>query len=236
MVEYLRRSAWAHRPAAHQPTQIADRQPRVWLHHGAAGSSSIATARSYLTHHLGKGWADIGYSWLIAEGKVLEGRGRGRQGAHTFGDNHNSYGICMVGNYQTRLPERRDIDALVWLLQHGAARGWFDAPEITGGHRDAPGANTSCPGDALWAHIDDINRQAADEEDDMTAEQDARLKRIEQTVAELAGLVGDLHVSVGGRSVANDLRRIRISQRALAGGVGVPVDNGGPDDGTVVIS
>jgi hypothetical protein len=142
----------------------------------------------------------------------------------------------MVGNYQSKLPSARDLNALVWLLEHGVDQGWWPDATLTGGHRDAPGANTSCPGDALWAHIDDINRQAATQEDDMNAEQDARLRRVEQTVAELGRLVGDLHASVGGRSVANDLRRIRISQRALAGGVGVPVDNGGPDDGSTVIS
>lgn len=166
-MEIVPRSEWAHRPPRAAPVRIPDRLPRRWLHHGAGGSSSIATARAYLNHHLdGNGWNDIGYSWLIAEGKVLEGRGVGRQGAHTRGDNASSYGICMVGNYSSSPPADRDLDALVWLLRHGHAQGWFTAPGFTGGHRDAPGASTTCPGSALWAQIGPINARA--QEDDMT--------------------------------------------------------------------
>ena len=41
-----------------------------------------------------KGWSDIGYSFLIGgDGRVYEGRGWGRVGAHTYGYNSRAYGI-----------------------------------------------------------------------------------------------------------------------------------------------
>ena len=240
MTELLARHQWAHRPPNRQPAPIPVRQPRIWLHHGGAGSSSIFTARSYLNFHLDRRrWADIGYSWLIAEGKVLVGRGPGRAGSHTRGDNSSSYGICMAGNYDRTLPADRDLQALVWLLRHGVVRGWWSQPHITGGHRDAPEASTTCPGAALWRHIASINHQAQAEEDVMTPEQDARLKRVEQqmaglgaAVAELATVAADLHRSVGGRMVGHDLQRLRTSVRALAAHEGLPTEHP-PVDGPV---
>ena len=41
-----------------------------------------------------QGWSDIGYSFLIGgDGRVYEGRGWGRVGAHTYGYNSRAYGI-----------------------------------------------------------------------------------------------------------------------------------------------
>ena len=158
------------------PSPIPTPAPRLWLHHGAAGSSTIATARGYTRFHIGLGWQDIGYSFLIAEGKVLEGRGAGRQGSHTRGDNRESHGIVVCGDYTRSDPSQRDLDALRWLLHFGYARGWWPSPKFTGGHRDAPGASTSCPGDRLHRLIPTINAEPKpdlDEEDDMIVRGDS---------------------------------------------------------------
>ena len=142
----------------------------VWLHHGEAGTSSVGTANGYAAYHIRtKGWGEIGYSFVIAGGRVLEGRGAGVVGAHTKGRNDRSHGVCVAGNYVSRQPSPVDLDALVWLLKHGHQQGWWDRPAFTGGHRDAPGASTSCPGDRLQAELPDINRRAraSEPEDDM---------------------------------------------------------------------
>ena len=163
--------------------EIPTPTPRLWLHHGAAGTSDIKTACGYVRYHIRThGWKDVGYSYLIAEGKVLEGRGPGRAGAHTEGDNRQSHGICMVGNYESRLPSTKDIDALVWLIGHGMERGWWDGP-LTGGHRDAPDASTGCPGTRLWRHIGEINAQV-EQGDVMTPAQEAKLDLLLARVGE----------------------------------------------------
>ena len=48
--------------------------------------------------HLDRGWADIGYHYVIRRDGVPEfGRPEGIQGAHVRGHNRNSLGICLVG-------------------------------------------------------------------------------------------------------------------------------------------
>ena len=45
------------------------------------------------SHQIGNGWDDIGYHFLVGEnGKVYEGRGWDRQGAHSPGWNSDAFG------------------------------------------------------------------------------------------------------------------------------------------------
>lgn len=46
----------------------------------------------------------------------------------------------------------------------------------------------------------------------------------------------EIDAALGGRNVATDFRRIRISLRAIGTAVGAPVNHQGPDDGTTVIA
>ena len=206
---------WCEIPFNRQPSRIALTQPAVWLHHGASGTSSIRTARAYARYHNSKGWAGIGYSWLVAEGKVLEGRGPGKAGAHTSGHNTRSYGICMVGNYDRYPPSDADIDALVWLLEHGHRAGWFAEPKLSGGHRDV--GTTACPGASLYNLIPTINHKVGEQVPDMSTPQQPQTPSTS-------------------RNIDDDLRRIRISLRAIGSALGVPVDLNGPTDGTTVIT
>lgn len=177
MPDIVPREVWCP-TSGRTPAPIATPTPRLWLHHGATGTSDVDTACSYVRFHVKtRGWVDVGYSFLIADGQVLEGRGAGRAGAHTRGDNASSHGICMVGNYEDRLPADRDLDALTWLVRHGMDRGWWDGP-ITGGHRDAPGARTSCPGTALWRHIGSINLHVTATPEDPMADYGEELQQI----------------------------------------------------------
>ena len=211
---------WAGQPLPNLrsiPTPTAD----VWLHHGASGTSSLATIRAYLRHHVNtNGWATIGYSFLIAGGVVYEGRGPGRQGAHTHGQNRTSHGIVIAGDYDARTPNPEDIDALVRLLRHGHKMRWWRTPALSGGHRDAPDATTSCPGAALHDLIPDINRQAAGRPEpekgwlEMATEQD--LRRIVRE---------EIAAATGGRDVGTDLQRLRRSVRAIAHEQGLPTEH-----------
>lgn len=201
------------------PSRIPVKQNVKYLHHGATGVSSIATCRAYANYHIKhKKWLTIGYSFLIAEGKLLEGRGPGRQGAHTQGMNSGSYGILIAGNYSKRLPAERDLAALIRLLHIGVNEGWWDEPRLTGGHRSAPGATTSCPGDALYRHIPQINHLAsvptfeAASEDEMNDADRALLGDISTKLDIIIKAIGDRK---GFTSVANDLGRLRRGQRAL---------------------
>ena len=104
-----------------------------------------------------RGWSDIAYSFLINhEGTVYQGRGPGVAGGHTAGQNTVSHAICLLGNFDQTQPTTAALDATVELARHGYESGWW--PEtFTGGHRDAPLADTSCPGKHLYSKLPEIN-------------------------------------------------------------------------------
>ncbi len=87
---------------------------RITIHHsaeplhGTRMSDSLRKVRNIQKAHRDKGWAGIGYHFLIDRGgRVIEGRPLAIQGAHA-GDsemNRGNIGICLLGNFQTQ-PDR----------------------------------------------------------------------------------------------------------------------------------
>jgi len=72
-------------------------------------------------HVEGNGWSDIGYHYLILlDGSIEVGRDLGKIGAHCFGHNSNSIGICYVGGgsgFDTRnFEQKQALKCLVSIL------------------------------------------------------------------------------------------------------------------------
>jgi hypothetical protein len=65
-----------------------------------------------------------------------------------------SHAICVMGNFMKIQPSTKAIDSVVALAKHGREQGWW-TPTCRG-HRQAPGAATECPGDNLFAKLDEI--------------------------------------------------------------------------------
>jgi len=68
-------------------------------------------------HVKGNGWSDVGYHFIIKlDGTVQDGRPVEKSGAHTFGHNKDSIGVCYIGGMDkdmvewkdTRTPEQKD--------------------------------------------------------------------------------------------------------------------------------
>jgi hypothetical protein len=124
-----------------------------------------------------RGWNDIAYSFLINhEGTIYEGRGPGIAGGHTQGHNTISHAICLLGNFDEDQPTVAAIRSTVELVRHGYAQGWWRAG-FTGGHRDASGASTSCPGKNLYRQLEATNKAISEldvppSEDDMATPQE----------------------------------------------------------------
>lgn len=138
-----------------------------WLHHSVTASAGpsatfdqdAATIRTLERIGQSRFGGGISYTFAITEaGRVFEGTGVDRIGAHTAGRNTGSAGIVLVGNYQDREPTAAQQAALVWLLQHGKASGWWQVAGLNGGHRDVK--STACPGDAAYRLIPAINARA----------------------------------------------------------------------------
>lgn len=104
----------------------------------------------------GKG---ISYQFPITPaGLVFEGVSVDRVGAAISNYNTPTANIVWVGNYDTANPPRPMLEATDWLLHHGVDRGWWRKPVVAGGHQDAPGAQTACPGRYAEALLGDLNR------------------------------------------------------------------------------
>lgn len=154
----IRRADW--NAGAHSSPRIRTPVSRLFLHHTVTPQwTGVDAARRLDRIALGRGFAEISYSWLIdVDGNQIEGRGWGYQGAHTAGFNSTAHGISLVGNFQAdRVPERM-VQALAGLVRrHGAQdRG---PGRITNVHRDV--APTSCPGRYGVAIVGRVNRIAA---------------------------------------------------------------------------
>lgn len=115
---------------------------RVVIHHSA--SPRTTTAEQIKEWHLARGWADIGYHFVIeGNGFLRHGRLLPQQGAHASSNNHDSIGVCIVGD--NTKPEDTWTPA-----QLQAADKLFEALNVLWpglryhGHRDLVG--TECPG------------------------------------------------------------------------------------------
>lgn len=165
-VAIVDRASWGARPPKSPPRRIAVPTSGLWLHHSASPTGGAERVRAIQRFHQGpsRGWNDIAYSFLINhDGVVFEGRGAGVAGGHTKGQNTVSHGVCLLGHFDQTRPTPAAIQATVDLVRHGFENGWWP-DRVTGGHRDAPGAATSCPGRNLYPLIPEINALAQEEE------------------------------------------------------------------------
>ena len=56
-------------------------------------------------------YEDIAYSFLVGEdGRIYEGRGWNKVGAHSYRYNSRSYGISFIGNYNFTLPNNAALN------------------------------------------------------------------------------------------------------------------------------
>lgn len=191
MVQIISRARWGarHERGFRDAPLPAD---EVWLHHSVTiapdlewldadrdgvdddEERAMRTLEDIGQQRFGGG---ISYTFAIPpSGRVYEGHGVDRQGAHTGGRNHIARAIVLVGDYSNRAPTQAQQNAVAALLWHGKTAGWWRAARLTGGHRNAPGASTACPGDRAQAAIPRINQLAASgpsEEDILAGLEDA---------------------------------------------------------------
>ncbi len=191
-LRYLPRAAWGAdetlrlNPATGQPWQPSYHPGQViTVHHTVTPNvdpDPAATVRAvYHFHTVDRGWADIGYHFLIDQvGTLYEGRWSGTDGipahrpdgqvvtgAHVGGFNAGNIGVALLGDLRTQPPTaaaRRSL-ALVLLALTGAhqlnplGRVAYVNPASAarrdvpsiGGHRDWMA--TECPGGSLYAML-----------------------------------------------------------------------------------
>lgn len=146
-MRFVSRAEWG-AVAARGSTPLQPQRVRMFvLHHTTGSYRGPSTVRAIQKFHQGpqRGWADIGYNFLVGpDGVVYEGRGWAFQGAHARGHNAESVGVAFIGDGSRRPPAAAEA-AIVWLF--GEAERRFGSLRRVG-HRDV--GSTACPGDALY--------------------------------------------------------------------------------------
>jgi hypothetical protein len=187
----------------------------LFIHHTDSTGHTAAAVRAIQAFHMDRrNWSDIAYSFLVnRDGVVFEGRGAGVAGGHTAGHNTTSHAICLIGRFEQHHPTDAQLAATAELVRHGQANGWWG--DITGGHRDARGASTLCPGRHLQARLPDLRRMVAapPEEDDMTDEDRTLLRQAmmhAKAAHETTARVEELVARIFDRQIPEDTMRNHI--------------------------
>ena len=166
-MDIVSRSDWgAKYPDGFKSAPIPARE--VWLHHSATtapiGGPAVEVASMRVLERIGQErfGGGISYTWAVMpSGIVYQGHSVTRQGAHTKGRNSVSRAIVLVGNYQTSPTTSAQRQSVAALLRYAQAQGWIAHAKLDGGHQDAPGAQTACPGVYGMTAVGEINRLAA---------------------------------------------------------------------------
>lgn len=94
----------------------------IVVHHSAATENQ--SVQSIENYHLSLGWEGVGYQFLIDKfGVVWKGRPEHYHGAHVGEKdidgkkiNDKSIGICVIGDFDKKLPTQEQVSALKTLL------------------------------------------------------------------------------------------------------------------------
>jgi len=147
--------------------------PFFFVHHTVSQecddlTSCSARLRSIQNFHMnGRGWSDIGYSFLVgSDGRIYEGRGFNVAGAHTPPFNSRGYAVSFIGDFSAKSPTpaalraAQDLILVRWrtplqLLIEGfkcaKRKSKISSTYEVFGHRQTK--NTACPGNRLYAII-----------------------------------------------------------------------------------
>lgn len=112
---------------------------RLILHHSAC---SNCTAEQIHQWHLNNGWEGVGYHFLVRkDGNVYRLRPEEYIGAHAYGSNYNSIGICAEGNFENETMPEAQKNSLIELVSY--LKGKYGISKVLK-HSDVN--NTACPG------------------------------------------------------------------------------------------
>lgn len=122
---------------------------KLVIHHVGHLTRDVS-AKEIHKWHTDNGFGGIGYHFVIRKNGVIErGRGEDLIGAHCLNQNHDSIGICVVGDFnkQSEVPQAQlfSLKELVAMLCKK-----YPIKNIYG-HRDLRA--TTCPGDAMYRQV-----------------------------------------------------------------------------------
>lgn len=112
---------------------------RIILHHAAVSNCSVDDVDRW---HKNKGWTCIGYHFFVRkDGVIYRGRREEAVGAHAYGSNTDSIGICAEGNFENETMGDVQKQALKELVAY--LKNKYVITKVQR-HRDVNA--TACPG------------------------------------------------------------------------------------------
>ena len=155
---------------------------RIILHHADAKNCSAEDIHRW---HLNNGWSGAGYHFLVRkDGKVYRLRPEEKVGAHAYGANYNSLGICFEGDYMQEDMTEAQKEAGKELVAY--LKNKYNIKTVQA-HRDV--CATSCPGDKF--PFNEISNSEANNEVIPQLQKDTQkgnVARIQSTLNERYGL------------------------------------------------
>lgn len=155
---YIR--TWAQMFGRSKPGSAIGRVSHV-IGHTEAGADLPASAtvaqevqrvRAIDAYHRSLGWGGFGYSVFVAQsGRVYEGRGYRRSGAHTQGFNMTALAWVVPGHGDRTAWSDACIAGIRAWIGHGIDGGHIASDPRTTGHRDH--AAKSCPGNKTYPQL-----------------------------------------------------------------------------------
>ncbi len=107
-----------------------------------------------IRHKFLRGWDNTGYHFIIGNGvitkngRLFKARPIKYVGAHAYGYNRKSIGICLVGNFDNFTPTFKQYRSLIRLIL--ILKEEYKIPiENILGHNETPNCLKSCPGNLV---------------------------------------------------------------------------------------
>ena len=138
---------------------------RIILHHSLTQDSdtvSWGAIRKYHTEILG--WSNVGYHFgleLVGDYyEIFVGRMLNEVGVHTKHQNHDSLGLCLIGNFDLSEPPPEQWNLAVKLVV-SLCKVFTIPPDMIFGHSDF--AKKSCPGEkfSMYGFVKQVSEKIA---------------------------------------------------------------------------
>jgi hypothetical protein len=131
---------------------------RITVHHDAIPNTDVSTMddaarrlNAIRKGHIGEGWVDIGYHYIIdPQGRLWEGRTTRLQGAHVRNQNEHNLGVMVMGNFDLQRPTPQALGTLDLFVCEQMRRYGVPLSRVFT-HREI-GAS-QCPGRNMQSHM-----------------------------------------------------------------------------------
>ncbi|WP_240689607.1 NlpC/P60 family protein [Brevibacterium sp. S111] len=160
------RSSWGAKAYRGSPDYASGIKQAVVHHTSGSNSYSAEDVPGIIRgiqayHQDGRGWSDIGYN-VVADkyGRLWHARGgdvsKAVIGAHVAGHNTGTFGISVLGTYNSAAPPKKTRDAVASAIAWKFSLNGISKATKSNlvGHRDL--GSTDCPGDAFYAKLGEV--------------------------------------------------------------------------------